>query len=80
MAVAVQQGIGGPYAVYLEYMSTTDENGIKDQDRTWMRVGVKKSFVGGSRVHLDYESNDVKYGGADPDADTFIAVSFVQAY
>jgi hypothetical protein len=80
MAVAVQQGIGGPYAVYLEYMSTTDENGIKDQDRTWMRVGVKKSFVGGSRVHLDYESNDAKYGGFDPDPDTFIAVSIVQNY
>jgi hypothetical protein len=80
IAAAVQQGFGGPYAAYIEYMGVTDENGVKDQERTWMRVGVKKMLAGGSRIHLDYESNDAKNAAADPDADTYIAVSFVQAY
>jgi hypothetical protein len=73
IAAAAQQGIGGPYSVYLEYSTTTDEQGQKGNERQWTVVGFKKNVAGG-RVQVFYESDDVKTDAADPDASTFIGV------
>jgi hypothetical protein len=80
MAVAVEQLIGAPYSVYVEYASTENANGVKDSNNTWMAIGFKKSLSSGGRVQVIYESNDSESAAGDPDADTFIGVGFAQPY
>ena len=80
ISASVQQSVGVPYSVYLEFMTAKNESGIKDNERQWMAIGFKKSFAGGGRVQVFYESNDAKSAAANPDPDTFIGIGFAQPF